>query len=81
MSNFITLPDGNAISPAVIKSVFYFQGKGVMCRDAQQRPLSYIKVADDDLGHRVRDLLIKAVNDGARALQPDWSFLDEESAA
>ena len=81
MSNFVLLPDGNAISTAVVKSVFHFSGKGVMCRDAQQRVVAYIKLADDDKGQSVRDLLIKAVNDGYKATQPDWSFLNEEAVA
>lgn len=77
MSNIIKLPDGNAISPAVIKSVVYYRGKGVMCRDAQTRYVCYIKTSTDEQGELARDLLIKIVNDGARASQPDWSFLIE----
>jgi hypothetical protein len=79
MTKLILLPDGNAISTAVIKSVFYYVGKGVMCRDAQQRTVSYIKISVDEHGHRIRDLLIKAVLDGSGATQPDWSFLTETS--
>ena len=77
MSNFILMPDGNAVSPAVIKTVFYYEGKGVICRDAQNRSINYIKISSDDHGRRVRDLIIKAVNEGARASQPDWSFLEQ----
>lgn len=78
MTNFILLPDGNAVSHAVIKTVFHYEGKGVMCRDAQNRPVTYIKISSDDHGRRVRDLIIKAVSDGARADQPDWSFLKSD---
>lgn len=77
MSKLILLPDGNAISNAVIKSVIYYEGKGVMCRDAQQRVVSYTKTPIDEHGRRVRDLLIKVVMDGLGATQPDWSFLNE----
>ncbi len=79
MAKLITLPDGNAVSPAVINSVFYYQGKGVMCRDAQQRVVSYIPISDEELGMRVRDLLILATSEGSKLIQPDWSFLDEEN--
>lgn len=79
MASLILLPDGNAVSPAVIRSVFHFAGKGVMCRDAQNRLITYIKVANDDHGRRVRDLLIKA-SSSVGSTQPDWSFLLDESS-
>lgn len=76
MKNFILLPDGNAISPAVIKSVTHYEGKGVILRDAQNRHISYLKIDDDNQGRLARDLIIKAIDEGTKAVQPDWSFLD-----
>ncbi len=80
MSIFLMLPDGNAISPSTIKSV-QLSPKGVVCRDAQQRLVAWIPVTDDKKGKQVRDLMIKAGEHGARAAQPDWSFLNDETVA
>jgi len=77
MTKMILLPDGDAISNEVVRAVSYHEGKGVLCRDAQARPVCYIKVADVTTGKRIRDLLIKAVNEGKSAVQPDWSFIQE----
>lgn len=75
MNNFIVMPDGNAFSPAVIKAVTYRKG-GVTVRDAQTRILTYIPTDSDERGRLVRDLIVKAVNEGVKAAQPDWSFLE-----
>ncbi|HEY9276746.1 MAG TPA: hypothetical protein VIO87_00895 [Methylotenera sp.] len=77
MSKMILLPDGNAVSNEVVRSVTYYEGKGVMCRDAQARTVCYIKEADVETGRRIRNLLIKVVNDGKAAEQPDWSFIKQ----
>lgn len=75
MTNIILLPNGDAVSTEVIRGVAYYEGKGVMCRDAQTRPLFYIAESDIETGKRIRDLLIKAVKEGRSAEQPDWSFI------
>lgn len=80
MSKFILLPNGDAISNAVIKSVRYLNGRGVACSDAQQRLVVWIEIADVDKGHRVRDILIRFVQEARGIPQPDWSFLEEEIA-
>ena len=77
MKNFILLPDGNAVSPAVIKSVTYYEGKGVILRDAQNRHVSYLQIENDAHGRLARDLIIQAIEEGTKAVQPDWSFLDQ----
>ena len=52
------LPDGNAISPEVVRSVTHYEGKGVMCRDAQARPVCFIKETDADAGRSIRDISV-----------------------
>lgn len=78
MSNLFLLPDGNASSLVLIRSVQLYQGKGVMCRDAQQRVVTWIPVSGHENGCRVRDIMIRLVQEGPRAVQPDWSFLKDE---
>lgn len=80
MSTLIVMPDGNALSPVLIKQVSLYK-KGVLCRDAQQRMIAWIPVVDEAKGRRVRDILIRLTADGPRPVQPDWSFLNEESAS
>lgn len=75
MSTFILLPNGDAISNAVIKSVRYVKDRGVSCSDAQRRLVVWIEVTDAEKGHRVRDILIRFVQDPRGIPQPDWSFL------
>lgn len=77
MSTLIVMPDGNALSPALIKQVSLFK-KGVLCRDAQQRTIAWIPIADEEKGKRLRDILIRLTAEGPRPVQPDWSFLDDE---
>ena len=80
MTTLIVMPDGNAMSPVLIKQVSLYK-KGVMCRDAQQRMIAWIPVVDEEKGKRVRDILIPLTADGPRPIQPDWSFLKEEDAS
>lgn len=78
MTNLIVMPDGNALSPVLIKQVNLYK-KGVLCRDAQQRMIAWIPVVNEAKGKRVRDILIRVTADGPRPTQPDWSFLKEEA--
>lgn len=83
MSTLIVMPDGNALSPALIKSVSFFRGKKgprVICQ-GEQRIIACIAVRDEAAGKRVRDILIQLAADGQRAAQPDWSFLEEADAS
>lgn len=80
MSTLIVMPDGNALSPVLIKQVSLFKGKGVLCRDAQQRNIVWIPVTDEAKGERVRDILIRLAADGPRPVQPDWSFINDVAA-
>ncbi len=77
MSNLFLLPDGNALSVTLIRSVRVAQGKrkGVICCDAQNRPVAWIAVPDEKKCLQVRDIMIRVVDDGRRFQQPDWSFL------
>jgi hypothetical protein len=81
MSQFILLPNGDAVSNAVIKSVRYVKGRGVACNDAQQRLVSWIPSEDDSKAKRVRDIMIRFVQEPRGIPQPDWTFLDEVAAA
>lgn len=78
MSNFILLPNGDAISNAVIKSVRYVKNRGVSCIDAQQRLVVWIEVTDEIKGHLVRDTMIRFVQDPRGIPQPNWSFLTDK---
>lgn len=77
MSKLLKLPNGDAIANYVLRSVQYYEGKSVVCKDAQQRIVAYIKEPNTQRGMRIRDLLIKVVDDGNAFTQPDWSFLTE----
>lgn len=77
MSNLIVMPDGNALTPTLIKVVQFINGKGVICKDAQQRMLSWVPIKDEVKGQRVRDLMIRVAGEGSRSAQPDWSFLED----
>jgi hypothetical protein len=81
MSNFIKLPNGDAVSNAVIKSVRYVKDRGVVCSDAQLRMVVWIEEKDVEKGHRIRDFLIKFVQDPRGITQPDWSFLNEQKSS
>lgn len=81
MSTLIVMPDGNALSPTLIKQVSLIKGKGVLCRDAQQRNIAWIPVTDEEKGERVRDILIRLAADERRFVQPDWSFLNDGADA
>ena len=78
MPNLFLLPNGNAISAATVRSV-QLAAKGVQCRDAQNRLVAWIPVSNEELGCKVRDLLISTVQKGLHAPQPDWSFLKNET--
>ncbi|MDD2933763.1 MAG: hypothetical protein PHO76_07750 [Methylotenera sp.] len=78
MSAYLRLPNGDAVSNAIIKSVHLFNGKGVACRDAQTRMVVWVKVDDVEKAERVRDILIRFMTEKQGIAQPDWSFLNEE---
>lgn len=79
MSTLIVMPDGNALSPSLIKQVSLFKNR-VICRDAQQRIIAWIDVADEEEGKRVREILIRQTADGPRPMPPDWSFMKPKEA-
>lgn len=81
MSTFIILPCGNAVSNSVFRSVLLFEGKCVICRDAQNRSIVFVKVVDVVKGRRVRDILIKFMTEIHGIPQPDWSFLTDDEEA
>lgn len=76
MLKLIKLPDENAISPEMIRTVTYIPGKGVMCLSADSKPLCYIKTTDPVKGKHIRDELIKVAIEGCDT-QPDWSSMEE----
>lgn len=76
MNSWLVLPNGDAISNNVIKSVS-LHNRGVVCRDSQQRIAAFIQVTNDEKGRLVRDILIKFAKEG-RIAQPDWEFLHDD---
>ena len=80
MTILFILPDGNAMCPSLIRSVQQTK-KGVACFDTQKRVVAWIPVADAQKCLRVRDIMIKAADEGRRFQQPDWSFLSDSVAA
>jgi hypothetical protein len=77
MSTFIVLPNGDAVSNAVIKSVQYKAGRGVACLDSQMRMVFWVPISDLEKGPRVRDILIKFMTEKHGISQPDWSFIND----
>jgi hypothetical protein len=76
-TSWLVMPNGDAISNNVIKSVS-LHNRGVVCKDAQQRIAAFIQVTDDQKGRAVRDILIKFAKEG-RIAQPDWGFLQGDT--
>lgn len=77
--NHITTPIGNLLSRTLIQRVSHVPGRGVVLLDGYGRMLEFIRVENDVLAIRVRDLVNQVVFDGRRAKQPDWSFLTDAS--
>jgi hypothetical protein len=71
----ILLPDGNAISLEIVRTVSYVPGKGVICLSAEAKPVCYIKETNIEIGKRIRDELIKIVT--GKSDSPDWSFMKD----
>ena len=72
---FLKTPGDSLLALALIQRVSHVPDRGVMLLDGYGRILEFIRVEDDVLALRVRGLINKAVLDGKRAAQPDWSFL------
>jgi hypothetical protein len=70
MSQWMILPNGDAVTSSVIKSVSLHKA-GVVCRDAQQKVVSWIPTQNQAVGGIVRDKLIAFARDG-NAPQPNW---------
>jgi hypothetical protein len=75
MNQHIKTPSGDLIAIRLIDRVFHITKKGVMVMDGYGRVLAYIKLEDDTLAIRVRDLFNEVVSNRRNAKQPDWSFL------
>ncbi len=78
MSTYLRLPNGDAVSNAIIKSVHLSNGKGVACRDAQRRVVVWVEVVDVGKAERVREILIRFMTERQGIPQPDWSFLTDD---
>ena len=77
MAKLTVLPNGNAIDMQLVTSITLHPGKGVSCRDDQQRMLAWIDVTDIEKAKQVRQTLIRLTQPGMGGVDPDWSFLDE----
>lgn len=76
----LILPNKNGICPEVMRSVELLR-KGVKVTDAQRRMIAWIPVSNVEHGEIVRDILTRVIQEGYRAVQPDWSFLNESAVA
>ena len=79
MIKYIRDKYGNLISLASIQHVKYVQNKGTMALDARQRPLIWDEEADEEIGLRVRDAIIHAIESKGRCAQLDWVELKKKS--
>jgi hypothetical protein len=77
MARLTKLPSGNAINMQLVASINLYPGKGVACRDDEQRMLAWIEVTDIEKGKQARQLLIRLTRPGMGGVDPDWGFLDE----
>lgn len=76
----LILPNKNGVCPEVMRSVELLR-KGVKVTDAQRRMIVWIPVGNVEHGEMVRDILTRVIQEGNRAVQPDWSFLPDVKVA
>lgn len=77
MAKLTVLPNGNAIAMHLVTSITLHPGKGVSCRDEDNRMVAWIDVTDADKAKQVRQTLIRLTQAGMAGLEPDWSFLEQ----
>lgn len=77
--SWINTPSGDQFAASVVRAVVAYPGKGVILRDAQNRLIAFIKIADPEKAIRARDLITQVVK-GKLTYDINWSFLDEPTA-
>lgn len=77
--SWINTPSGDQFAASVVRAVVAYPGKGVILRDAQNRLIAFIKIADPEKANRARDLIMQVVK-GKRTYEINWNFLTEPTA-
>ncbi len=77
MAKLTVLPNGNAVAMHLVTYITLHQGKGVSCRDEDNRMIAWIEVEDTEKAKKVRQTLIRLTQAGMGGLEPDWSFLEQ----
>ena len=77
MTHRATMPSGNVYTEYAIHIVKWYEGKGVLCLDARNKPLEWIPVTDIEKGRRVRDMINGALAGDPHYRKLGWAFLNE----
>lgn len=77
MTHRATMPSGNVYTEYAIHIVKWYEGKGVLCLDARNKPLEWIPVTDIEKGRRVRDMINGALAGDLHYRKLNWAFLNE----
>lgn len=77
MAKLTVLPNGNAVAMHLVTYITLHPGKGVSCRDEENRMIAWIEVEDLEKAKKVRQTLIRLTQSGMGGLEPDWSFLEQ----
>ncbi len=72
MANLLTLPNGNLVSPALIRGVVKFPGKGVALRNEFNKIMDFIREADERRQAVIAQVL-KEITSNRDWEQPDWA--------
>jgi hypothetical protein len=78
MTHRATMPSGNVYTEYAIHIVKWYEGKGVLCLDARNKPLEWVAVTDIGKGRRVRDMINGALAGDPQYRKLNWSFLKED---
>ena len=74
------LPNKNILSIDRMARVSIF-AEGVGIFDDRNRLIEWIEITEQTQGEIVTEILLELINNPRHAKQPDWSFLDEGTAA
>ena len=77
MTHRTTMPSGNVYTEYAIHIVKWYEGKGVLCLDARNKPLEWIPVTDIEKGRRARDMINGALAGDPHYRKLNWAFLNE----
>ncbi len=72
-------PDKNILRVDQMARASIFDG-GVGIFDERNRMIAWIETSNETQSERTSDLLLEIINNPRRAKQPDWSYLNDDSA-